>query len=434
MKKDHMLFMIFLILTFIAPKVPANLIIDAPERSTISLGFIGLAAWVVFSPGTSIIGLRRLSNSYGLLLVLFAAYGFFVSFLSIKLISIAYSLQYLSYTMVGLIVLRGYFIRCIKLKEVKVAFKIITLVGIIFSLGIIVSIINGPLYPHQVQWTAKIIDGVRVERGVGFAENVNGAAATMLFFVPFVIFLNTYQDKIRRGMLLVFLSGIALLCTLSRSAFFSLVVSLLVVGYFLWLRIMIKRLVSREKARFAVSFILISVILIIVFFSVFFVLVENNYKEVLLSLFGIGNNKFIANDVFDRFSIWANGIKQIAKHNDQMILFGQGFRSSQTINEYGVWNSPHNVYIAFLGDFGVLGLLLFLACLVGSMISAFCNIIISKNAVVGYFFLVSLMSLSIHNLSEAFFYSPLVVILLLIMLNIFEFRDQISSQILTDAG
>src|SRR5690606_37855765 len=97
MKKDHILFLLTLVLIFISPKFPIGQYITVlPDKSGISLGLLGFIIWAAFRP----LYLIRIPNkvSSTLLWVFFALYILIISFISFNLSSIAYALQFFLYS------------------------------------------------------------------------------------------------------------------------------------------------------------------------------------------------------------------------------------------------------------------------------------------------------------------------------------------------
>lgn len=98
-KRDHLVFFIFLVLLLLAPEVPLGKLGFqlVPKMSTLSLGALGLAIWAFVSPQY----ITRINAgvlwSDSLLLVSFGWYAFIISLVSLRPIVIAYAAQYLFY-------------------------------------------------------------------------------------------------------------------------------------------------------------------------------------------------------------------------------------------------------------------------------------------------------------------------------------------------
>lgn len=96
------------------------------------------------------------------------------------------------------------------------------------------------------------------------------------------------------------------------------------------------------------------------------------------------------------------------------MIFGGGFRSSMAnITNIGAWHTAHNVYIAILGDFGVVGLALFLGALFVAFLRYTHLFLKDKAGRAERFGLMAVLALSIHNMTGTFFYSPICLSLLI---------------------
>ena len=99
------------------------------------------------------------------------------------------------------------------------------------------------------------------------------------------------------------------------------------------------------------------------------------------------------------------------------MIFGGGFRSSMTIlSDRGTWKDAHNVYITILGDFGVVGLTLFLAALFVALLRYIRLFLTDKVGRIERFGLMAVLALSIHNLTGPYSYSPVCLSLLIFTL------------------
>ena len=74
-------------------------------------------------------------------------------------------------------------------------------------------------------------------------------------------------------------------------------------------------------------------------------------------------------DIFTRISLWQDGIDAWAKGTVKDRVFRHGFRGSfELTSDNSAWITQHNVYIAILSDFGVIGATLFVISLLGGLI------------------------------------------------------------------
>ena len=78
------------------------------------------------------------------------------------------------------------------------------------------------------------------------------------------------------------------------------------------------------------------------------------------------------------------------------MALGQGFRASQR-SETGTYASAHNAFITMVGDFGVVGVLLFLLPMIRLGVVSVIRVV--KHSAVGSFGFVSVTALLIHNMS-----------------------------------
>ena len=118
----------------------------------------------------------------------------------------------------------------------------------------------------------------------------------------------------------------------------------------------------------------------------------------------------------DRFDLWRGGLNNWASGSLLKMIFGEGFRSSMTISTTGAWGTAHNAYITMLGDFGVVGLTLFLAALFGAFFRYARLFLTDKAGRAERFGLMFVLALSIHNMTGPYFYSPICLSLLLFIL------------------
>ena len=116
-----------------------------------------------------------------------------------------------------------------------------------------------------------------------------------------------------------------------------------------------------------------------------------------------------------RFEYWLMGLKVWADGDIWQLLFGRGFRGSMMFSESGAWLTAHNMYITILGDFGVIGLFLFLAVFVFFLVPVALRIIRDGGSGLERACLVAVLGLLAHNMTEAYLYSATLITLLLIL-------------------
>lgn len=153
MSRNHTGFTLFMLLLLVAPQIPIKLP-GGSARSCVSLGLAGLVVWFLARP-KRMLSFPRMSVSHPLfLIIVFAVYAFIVSLLSASIVSIAYSFHFLAYAVIGTILFRRYaenFVSTNRRDKNSIFFGI----AIIYSIGMLISVLTGPIYPHQTIWTAR---------------------------------------------------------------------------------------------------------------------------------------------------------------------------------------------------------------------------------------------------------------------------------------
>lgn len=406
MRRDHICFGLFLALLFIAPKLPLSDSLNLPSTSALSLGFIGLLFWVVASPGL-ILSARKVSWPLCMIfLVAFAVYAWVISAFSFSIVSISYASQYLFYTLFGALILGAYLHKAYRFGELDKVFGVFIAIGMIFSIGGLVSVFTGPIYPHQTLATMHHWEGINIQRGVGFAESPNAAGSVLIAFLAATLFL--YPSRWRHQWLVLTLIGIALLATLSRSAILSFVIAGAALLSIWLLRILATRWVDtgsiHKAAKGVLSALGIGGIIVLVLR-----LLPPSSKQVLSTVtsgFGIGGSVTLNADISNRVGLWHEGLQNWWQRGAADVLCGVGFRNSMILGEQA-WRTSHNFYIAALGDFGVFGFVLFVSAL-GAVILGAVSKILSRRKLSGIypFVFLCVFGMSVHNMTETFFYSP----------------------------
>ncbi|MEM7716208.1 MAG: hypothetical protein AAF349_21990, partial [Cyanobacteria bacterium P01_A01_bin.68] len=146
---------------------------------------------------------------------------------------------------------------------------------------------------------------------------------------------------------------------------------------------------------------------------------DSHILQNLLGSLGIGeDNRYLESDTSERLGLWLTGLDNWLEGNAFQVIFGRGFRSS--LSNSGIfWKTPHNLYIAMLGDFGIFGLLMFVFPLFYIVWQTSFKICKIKNTGIESFTFVSLLGLIIHNFTEVFFYSPVMISLALIIVTFY---------------
>lgn len=406
MSRNNLGFALFMSLLLIAPKIPLR-ISGGAAGSSVSLGLAGLVLWYLAYP-EKLFCFPRLNFSHPLSwLIIFAIYAFTVSVLSTDIVSIAYSLQYLLYVVLGTILMKRYKYNFANTNH-NCARSIFFAIAIAFSVGILISVLTGPIYPHQVRTTQRQWAGLAIQQGVGFSEAYNIAAPVVIFFAAACIYL--YRGKTWKKWILLSLLLFALLATLSRGAIFSFALAL----GFVYCLDSVEPLVQRFSVKVSVLKSIGFVALI--FGSLILILVTHSTTKALLlailSGFGLGHQHgVVSRAMAARFNLWAWGMDVWTSGGLLKMIFGGGFRSSMTVG--AAWKDAHNVYITILGDFGIVGLALFLAALFVAFFRYTNLLLTDKAGRIERFGLMVVLALSIHNMTGPYFYSPICLSLLI---------------------
>ena len=107
MSHNNIGFALFMSLLLIAPKIPLR-IPGGAERSSVSMGIVGLVLWYLIYPKKMFCFPRISIFHPSFWIIMFAIYAFVVSLLSTKMASIAYSVQFLLYVILGTVLMKQY--------------------------------------------------------------------------------------------------------------------------------------------------------------------------------------------------------------------------------------------------------------------------------------------------------------------------------------
>jgi len=409
--RNHIGFALFMLLLLIAPKIPLH-ISGGSERSSVSLGIAGLVLWYLAYP-ENLFCFPRISISHPLCwIILFAIYAFIVSLLSTNIISITYSLQYLLYAVIGTILMRRY-ARSFMNSNSRRSRSIFFVIAVIYTVGILISILTGPIYPYLVLQTQRQWAGLTIQQGVGFAENQNMAGPVVMFFAAACIYL--YRGKLWKKWILLILFLSALLATLSRGAIISFVLAMAFVYCLNNLVPFIKRGNLKVSALKDIGFVVLALSFIVAAVVLAACAINKTFLIAIISGFGLyGQHSVVVRDLGSRADIWAWGIEKWASQGLLKMIFGGGFRSSMIVlADRGTWKDAHNVYITILGDFGIVGLTLFLVALLAAFFRYARLFLTEKARGIEKFGLLALLALSIDNMTGPYFYSPVSLALLI---------------------
>jgi len=410
MSRSHTGFALFMLLLLIAPQIPIR-IPGGIEKSCVSLGLAGLIIWFFANPKKMFFPPRIGAWHPLFWILIFTAYVFVVSLLSGSMVSIAYSLQYLLYVVLGTILMKQYGSNFANM-NCKRARSILFAIGIVFSIGIVVSLFTGPIYPHQVRATQRHWEGLTIQQGVGFSESQNIAGPVVIFFLAACTYM--YHRKIWKKWILLTLLLSGLLATLSRGAIFSFGLALAFVFCLDSVDLFVQRAGIKVSLLKNVGFLAFTAACLVIPTIVVIYWTNKPLLRALLSGFGLSQGySVVSSDASLRFGHWAWGLNTWASGNLLKMLFGGGFRSSMVAADYGAWKDAHNMYITILGDFGIVGLTLFLGALFGAFFRYARLFLTDKAGRAERFGLMALLALSIDNMTGPYFYSPICLSLLI---------------------
>jgi len=411
--RNHIGFALFMSLLLIAPKIPLK-ISGGVEGSSVSLGLAGLVLWYLACPD-KLLRFPRLRLSHPLSwLITFAVYALILSLLSANTARIAYSVQYLLYVVMGTILVKRYGDN-ISDKDYDRLCSILSLIALVYGIGIVVSLFTGPIYPHQVRATLRRWEGLTIQQGVGFAESQNMAGPVVMFFAAACIYL--YRGKAWKKWILLTLLLSALLATLSRGAIVSFGVALCFVYWLDCVEPFVRRASLKVSVLKNMGFVVLTFGFLLITLIVAIHLTNKGLLPATLAGLGLTHqHSVVSTDMAARFNLWTWGLDTWASGNLLRMVFGGGFRSSMVAADYGAWRDAHNVYITILGDFGVIGLALFIGALSAAFFRYTRLFLTGKAGALEKFGLLVLLGLSIDNMTGPYFYSPVCLSLLIFTL------------------
>jgi len=423
----HFIFGSLFILLLIAPQIPIGNLTGF-KRNTLSLGFIPLLLWLIFSPREVIKSLRNIYSKEGLIIITITM-GVIRTLVLLEIVSTLYAIQFWFYAFFSFLFFSSYFKIVIKKKQFSVLIKILILIGVIYASGCIISTFIGPIYPYQAGATRAYWGGGWVQKGTGFAEGQNSAGVILSTLLWLAIFLFSHHKITKKWIISIIIIGLGLFSTLSRGAIFSFILGLLIFLILLLIRTLKTSYIKRFLFR---KLLIIFIINIIIFFSLATIstLLFPSYSTGILRGFGINNSQQVVYDATQRFLRWSEGIKFWEKQRTINQLIGGGFRSSSYQDKSGLWHTPHNFYISVLGDFGIIGLLMFVVIvLVSIIIEKGLKLLTQKrNIAINSFVFTSLISISINNFLGPYIYSPVILTLFILVLSISHVGESISNE------
>lgn len=383
-----------------------------------SLGFVGLFAWLLLSRHDPLRLPRLRAYQPMFWILLFALYAFVVSASSGETIAIAYAVQFVTYVSLGSILFTRH-IRACGPHGLRRTTHILISVGLVYSVGMLISLKTGPIYVHQTTWTARPWGGYYIQQAVGFSEGQNLAGLVIAFFIGACIYLYRAKRLARCRVLLLFV--FALLGTLSRSAILSTLL-----GVLIWFCIANSESIMRRfslrvatiKEVRSVSWIFLVAIgaCLYVAYSI-----SPKLPRSLLPAFGFTDEgTLFLSHLSHRLHNWAWGMDYWRSNPPLKMLFGTGFRSSMTLTSIGSWFTAHNAYITILGEFGLIGISLFLCSILAGLVHFGRLVMAGRAERTDHFAIFGLVVLSIHNMTGTYFYSPVCLTLLLFIFALAE--------------
>jgi hypothetical protein len=421
--KGHIFFSTFIVLLLFAPKTPIGHLSFVPARSSINMAVFVLIAWFLSSFKKETLKLFYPVES--ILLCTFAIFTLFPSVMSGKQISIAYSGQYIIYSILLVPLINQYLNDVIRKNELTITIYILTSIAVIYSIGVIISEFTGPIYPSQIHYYWKAIDGIIIRRGTGFSEGANTAGGVLMAFLSLLFF-----QKIRFYVIIKVILFIGLFITYSRAS----MIGFLLATNTLWAIEAVYAYLKRKECKKRLIKVLIIPSCVAVIYCIAPFISNQPYVETVFELYGFRGKGIVYQAEKGRVEHWNKGIDCLKNNSFSEKLIGKGFRRSSTITDYGTWTTPHNLYIAILADFGIIGILLFGAFTVYYLLFSLRGLtnsykVINEDIFRGSF--CAILSILAINLTEVYLYSPIFLFLLIFLLslqNIVKLKKQGASQ------
>lgn len=415
-------FIVSMVALLFLPRVPFTVSLGQPSLSTLSLGFVALLYWVIscrFSPlWRQVLSKKR---HYVALIQVVAVYQFAITLVGVHLLSILYSAQWLFYVALAAWLLGGYYQLAAHLGRQWVLLHDLEMMALVYAGGLLVSLRTGPFYPWQVGWYERIGENVTIVSAVGFGAGKNEAGATMMMLAPFVLFSSSQGFKRVAESILV-LAG--LVATFSRGSLVGLaggLLAVLAIGGFLLLAG--KACIRRSHLIVALMALITAGILAVTLgFAVAGHDGSGGYLDTVVSMIAPSSGSLFMQDLADRAGIWRNGLLDIAGSSTRELVFGHGFRSASQIQAVyaggtSAWGSTHNSYIEFVFDFGIIGGLLMLVWWLSVMWKYLSGMMSRERGCrkTNIIAAVGMMSFAILNISETYFYSVDLMVLILVL-------------------
>lgn len=128
------------------------------------------------------------------------------------------------------------------------------------------------------------------------------------------------------------------------------------------------------------------------------------------------NEEAVLEDSDRRLQSWAGGLRRWAANPTVDQLTGAGFRSLGVSGERGIYSTSHNVYVEMLNDFGLAGVLAFVAILGIAGLRALYLVLLYPDNRLARFCLVGLATLVANNITQTVFLGMESLSLLVVLL------------------
>lgn len=404
MKRDHFFYTLTLALMFLAPRVPTSLLISsAPTKSSISLAIVGLGLWAVWRPNY-ILRPRMQLGVLHLFLLIYAAYGLTVTMLNFDSSGTPYAAQNLLYAFLAAMLITNYIYYACRYNQFDKVIRRTVAIAVIYAFGVIISYWTGPIYPEQVMEYGRFWAGVYYSQGIGFGVNQNSVGGAMLVFLPVIVLI--YSAKGFQRAALSVISIAALLLTISRAAILGCAVGFAA----MYLAIAVRPWFGLGSTRKQKRTIVWATCMAAAVAGGLFVLLSMNdeLRTSVIEGFGLGSYGLYETETA-RTHAWNRGISFWKENSIPGIVFGEGFRGSAIVSDQ-YFGTAHNFFLAALGDFGVIGFLLFFVPYLALLWRSW--LIAMRGERRGVFGVWTLFSLFFLNLTETFFYGVEFVFLL----------------------
>jgi len=409
-RRGHVGFAAFLTSAFLLPDV--DLISGVGD---VSLGIFGLLIWAAMMPQALTRFGRVRGDSSGRVLVIFAVYAIAISVASARFVATAYALQFAFFVGGTFVLGRAYYHLVARTAQLATTQRILWGVSAVYAIAVVVSVFTGPIYPGQgvAVVTERDWAGQVVSQGLGFAENHNVAGAVLLVFLALVVG-PLAPARPRRRALVGGLIIVALAASLSRSAMIAGLGAGAFVAVVLALRQPALRRPNRIRPWVYGVWLVIPCLVFVGLILVAFAPTLPPVVEAVSQGIGLRASDNVAADIASRTDRWNRGVDSWADGSWGQRLLGQGFFNSMKAGQYG-WSTPHNTYVAILGDFGLVGLALFVGFIGHAVATALKGVLRQRRFGAETAALGSMVALILHGMTGEFFYGPEVASLAILV-------------------